>query len=518
MQVQAKKALFKKKVISKKASSKKASSKAWKICRAPPLDTDEHQRLAHAYAQLGREDNDTTYYTFAHRVCKVYKRFIEDKSSLADDLHTNRDTMCESAISDVFCQVKNVDDLPHKGDDVEAKAVLLKVLEHVFQMPDAGSRVGDAAWIKTQGSKPAGISFASACSYNPLMRKLVKYLIKLGGDHGFPKVGDDEGPPVDQAYQQPRTGRRRVKGSLKPHKHLPYLCVSSVNAAVTELKNLGLYPVRVLAANMPSGKDWNNFAEVLYTFWILYCHNEGLVRTSDMARQVMIYIFYAHFKGPTGKQWPVIRAIHRMVTNGRHRFAATTLSHFDEFFNLLDREPRLVAKLNDKGEGGVPPEYTAAVENGLRSHGEDIHAMGTNAMRSQSDWKKVPRWMKREAYIAAVRHKWGRGSYWQWDHFSFEDYVERQTLALTFNKRHLPLSTGREFWPTALLRNPLRWSHREPCVVSKKRGKKGSRSPRMLTTPSKAACATEVSTPDVMIFDPELGKMVVVVCSDDEDC
>lgn len=34
--------------------------------------------------------------------------------------------------------------------------------------------------------------------------------------------------------------------------------------------------------------------------------------------------------------------------------------------------------------------------------------------------KCVQLWMKRESYIAAARNKWCRGSYWQWDHFSWQ--------------------------------------------------------------------------------------------------
>jgi len=115
----------------------------------------------------------------------------------------------------------------------------------------------------------------------------------------------------------------------------------------------------------------------------------------------------------------------RLTTNGRHRFAATSHNHFGELFDLLKREPRLVSKLDDQGTGGAPMELIAAVENGLRSHGDDLHAMGTNAMRSEKDWKQVNQWMKREAYIAAARCFWEKKSYHQWDHFCLQDYVDR---------------------------------------------------------------------------------------------
>lgn len=37
--------------------------------------------------------------------------------------------------------------------------------------------------------------------------------------------------------------------------------------------------------------------------------------------------------------------------------------------------------MTDKGVGKPPLAYLAAVENGFREHGKDIHAMGTNALR-----------------------------------------------------------------------------------------------------------------------------------------
>ena len=64
---------------------------------------------------------------------------------------------------------------------------------------------------------------------------------------------------------------------------------------------------------------------------------------------------------------------------------------FRNYYALLDKQPRLLKKVNDKGAGGVPPEYTAAVESAMRSHGDDLYAMGTSAMRSAADWKKVRR-------------------------------------------------------------------------------------------------------------------------------
>ena len=196
-----------------------------------------------------------------------------------------------------------------------------------------------------------------------------------------------------------------------------------------------------------------------------------------------------------------------MTTNGRHRFAATTDLHFNELFQLLHREPALTAKLKDQGVGGAPRELLAAVENGLRSHGDDLHAMGTNAMRSAGDWKRVFYWMKREAYIAAARHKWGKGSYCQWDHFDLQDYLDRCKLTVTFLKRHLIHSNGRPFHGVV---NPTRWSKRTGPPPTK-RGKRSSASA------SASTAATPPTSQDVMMFDHESGKLVPIDLVDSSD-
>jgi len=189
-----------------------------------------------------------------------------------------------------------------------------------------------------------------------------------------------------------------------------------------------------------------------------------------------------------------------LTTNGRHRFASTSKKHFGELFDLLNRETRLASKLADQGAGGVPTEYLAAVENGLRSHGDDLHAMGTNAMRSEEDWKKVHQWMKREAYIAAARHHWGKPSYSQWDHFLLQDYMDRCKLTVTFLKRHLLHSNGKEF---AGVRNPKSWSEPPPEKTTQRQRKSSSKG----KTAAPAATNNKTSG-SIMMFDAASGKMV----------
>ena len=72
--------------------------------------------------------------------------------------------------------------------------------------------------------------------------------------------------------------------------HLPLRSVSH-NKAINELRNLGLYPVNTRAT-----KDcpvYNNYVSVLYSYWVFYCEAEGYNKHHVMARQVLLYVFYA---------------------------------------------------------------------------------------------------------------------------------------------------------------------------------------------------------------------------------
>ena len=126
------------------------------------------------------------------------------------------------------------------------------------------------------------------------------------------------------------------------HKELRFLRASSHAACILSLQNLGFYPVQVHAAKMPGGKgSYENIAEVLYNYWLDYLNFEGLEETHDLARSVLLYLFYGTFvpkRKPT-KRWPIIRAIHRHLTNGRSRFKNYTSTCFKELLDLLEKHP-----------------------------------------------------------------------------------------------------------------------------------------------------------------------------------
>ena len=65
----------------------------------------------------------------------------------------------------------------------------------------------------------------------------------------------------------------------------------SHNKAINELRNLGLYPVNTQPTT--THPRYCNYVRVLYSYWVFYSEAEGYNKHHAMARQVLLYIFYA---------------------------------------------------------------------------------------------------------------------------------------------------------------------------------------------------------------------------------
>ena len=68
-----------------------------------------------------------------------------------------------------------------------------------------------------------------------------------------------------------------------------------------------MYPVGIKAVDMFNKTPWDNFAQCLYTFYVEYCFREGLSMTSDMSREVLLYIFYGTYTWTYKKKRSLIR-------------------------------------------------------------------------------------------------------------------------------------------------------------------------------------------------------------------
>ena len=130
-------------------------------------------------------------------------------------------------------------------------------------------------------------------------------------------------------------------------------------------------------------RPWDNFVEVLYTFHVHYCVAEGLTETSDMARKVLLYLFYGSWVSSTNKSAPIIRYLHKKIISGRHRFGKYVEQHFKSFLEKYSKPENKSwsTYFKDYGKGTAPLEYLIEIEKGLRSFADDLHAMGTGMFR-----------------------------------------------------------------------------------------------------------------------------------------
>lgn len=285
-----------------------------------------------------------------------------------------------------------------------------------------------------------------------LMAHYVKMMMREGDERGYPVLRPQEKVPSSDDIYQCSPHRRFRRSSTRPHPEMPFFRLSSVNGAVLYCKNHGWYLNNVRAKDMPTGNPWNNFPQCLHRFAAVYCLLEGILRTSVMARKVVLYTFYGTFEWATKdskkdrvlRTKPVMFCIQKKVMNGRSRFVNKVDRAFAGFIQLY-KANKWEQFLLDKGTGTVPVEYLIAIESGLRKCAENIHAMGTHALRSRFYWGNVEVWRKREAYVCLVRFLLNsKVDYNQWDCFLWSDYVQRQRACKTFMSRHLPLSDGND--------------------------------------------------------------------------
>ena len=318
----------------------------------------------------------------------------------------------------------------------------------------------------------------------------------VSGEHdmyqGYPIIKDGETVPTDQLYclNPMRNSRPRA---TKTHGALPFLRRHAVTESLIRQKNACLYPVK-----MKGKTNWDNFPQYLYTFHVHYCELEGLQMSHNLARQVLLYLFYGTY-GSGKKQFPLIRCLHYKTIQGRHRFGKYVSLHFAKFLAAVNEHPEWTTFFDDLGKGDAPTEYLVLVECGLRSFGSDIHAMGSRAMDSEERWFAVAVWRKREAYIAVIRLIREHLTYPQWDCYKLEDYSERQALNKTFLARHYPLSNGSDLRLNAVLTDPPQWSN-PPSDDEKPRKRTCKREPKVKKY---VAAAVAAATAKPMVWDVE---------------
>jgi len=107
---------------------------------------------------------------------------------------------------------------------------------------------------------PPKITLEQCSKNSSLLHAKVQWLIAKGDENGYPEKKDV--PGSDTIYTQ----------VVMAHKQMVFLNRYSVYNVLEKLRDMGLFPV--IMKDTPHGR-WCNFAQVLYTFAILYCHYEG---------------------------------------------------------------------------------------------------------------------------------------------------------------------------------------------------------------------------------------------------
>ena len=265
-----------------------------------------------------------------------------------------------------------------------------------------------------------------------------------------------------------------------------------------------------LDVSNPLEANWNNFAEILWKFAIHYLASEGMTETSDGTRAILVYVFHGKYitsrkvrRKETLVEKPILHALHYNLTKNRSRFVPHVEKHFQMFFKLLDKHPAWEKFLDDKGEGEPPRAYLLAVEVAIRSYVFAPNAkltMGIGPQRkvTRDVYADVLPWRKTECYITAVRFRRGRVTYNRWQDFAWSDHAERNVLAQTFIKRHLPLCDGEDHFGGEL-KDPLEWTITLSPVKRPRRRK------------TKVKVEPRTTKPTAMKFDKTTGSLVPYV-------
>ena len=122
-----------------------------------------------------------------------------------------------------------------------------------------------------------------------------------------------------------------------------------------------------------------------------------------------------------------------------------------------------------------------------------------------------------QGYTAAVRAFHKRPNLKKWTCFLWDDFKERNAARVTFKKRHLPLSDGKdhpEF--KGLLQQPAQWLNPTATQPEKNTKPPAKRAKKEPNAPKPTQVNVNKAPPVVMMWDNEKNEMVPVVCIDDD--
>ena len=120
-------------------------------------------------------------------------------------------------------------------------------------------------------------------------------MIRQGDALGRPILTPEDQVPNSRSVYVVNPLRQSNPDSTRAHHLLTFLRALPVQDAVERMKNLNLSPKQVKGRDMPNGIAFNNFVQVNNTFCAFYCDAEGLSKTSVLAREVLLFLFYGTY-------------------------------------------------------------------------------------------------------------------------------------------------------------------------------------------------------------------------------
>ena len=204
----------------------------------------------------------------------------------------------------MFDTINEKSKCPYGRNIQDACAAVLPILEILFKMPAPGPRRGSNQWLQDLLDHPNIITFKDMMEFDVLLLKYIKTTDK-------PKLYHGETTPTgiypargETGYLSPSKVLPSTRRSMAYHPNFQYLRAGAVIWAIKKLRSLGLTPIRIKPETLPQhimDQGYDNYVKVINTFHACYCHAQGLSRTSDMARLVLLYL---HFGKGVFKQKP----------------------------------------------------------------------------------------------------------------------------------------------------------------------------------------------------------------------
>ena len=238
--------------------------------------------------------------------------------------------------------------LPFKGRTLATTKFLLPVIEKLLDMPDAGLEEGSDEWIKSMKENLDMVTFTHMNRYPELLRQWVKHEIDRGCSqgvrHSFVKIRSGEKIPSGVYESKDILPGSVLKGTRRHmhfHVNLEYLRSGAVRYSLAKLREAALYPRAILSRTLPKhASNMDNFAKVVHTFTAHYCFAQGIPRSSDLTRNVQLYLCYGKGKMES-KSVPVMSIIHKKLQTGLHRFTGSVRikTHWADLIRLIERNP-----------------------------------------------------------------------------------------------------------------------------------------------------------------------------------